>query len=73
MLIEKHNRKKDKEINCSYCKDLAYHSIFSFGFWTPIDKSFNSWWVFWFVGRENNYYLRFTLPFLKRPKVRFNP
>lgn len=64
---EKHPRDYGKCI-CSWCKELTNHSRFSFGFWIPIDKSFNSWWVFWLVGKENNHYLRFSLPFLKRPK-----
>ena len=55
--------------DCSYCQKLNTCDSGSFGFWVPIDKSFNSWWVFFFVGkRGNNRYFRFTIPFLKRPQ-----
>ena len=65
ILFQKDNIEECKCI-CSYCKDLENHAEYSFGFWTPKDKSYNSWWVLWFVGKQNNYYLRFTLPFLKK-------
>jgi len=53
ILKEKHKIGCD----CSYCKDIIAHSYFSFGFWTPINKSFNSWWLFFFVGKKNNHYI----------------
>ena len=67
ILKEKHER--DVELGmCSHCKSLKISGRFSFGFWVPQCKSFNSWWTAWIVGKKHNYYLRFTLPFLKRPK-----
>ena len=52
--------------SCNHCNKLAPLPKYSFGFWIPESKTWNAWWTFYFVGKRNNYYLRFTLPFLKK-------
>jgi len=59
------NEKHEKGCLCSYCQDLKDHGKGSFGFWSPINKSWNSWRILWFVGENFNYYLRWTSPFTK--------
>lgn len=65
VLLERHE--DSQGYFCSYCHDLLAHAPGSFGLWVPKDKTFNSWWVFWLVGKKNKYYFRFTLHFLKKP------
>lgn len=70
ILIEKHQRFYVPYYNfvcdCSYCKENRSLPSFSFGLWIPKSKTRNAWWVFYFKGTDFNYYLRFTLPFLKK-------
>jgi len=66
ILCERHE--DDLGYYCSYCHDLSNHAPGSFGFWVPPAKDFNSWWIFWIVGKKYKYYLRFTLHFLKKSK-----
>lgn len=57
ILKEKHNW----YCQCSYCKSLFNNGFGSFGFWSPIDKKWNSWRVLWFMKSKYNYYIRWTL------------
>ena len=57
---------------CSYCKQLKYAAQWSFGFWAPLEKAFNSWWVIFLVRKWGCWYFRFTLPFLPVVRSRSN-
>lgn len=65
ILIEKHNDTQCGQIKlnsnppCSYCKNLESHGNHSFGLWSPIDKKWNSWRVFWLVTKKNRWFIRF--------------
>ncbi len=52
---------------CSHCHGLEYDAPWSIGFRVPIEKAFNSWFILYLVTTRANHYVRFTLPFLKRP------
>ena len=57
ILFEKHNI---KDCWCNYCAGLRDRIGLPFGFWSPKDKSWNSWRILWFKGSKNAYYIRWT-------------
>ena len=56
-LKEKHY----KICKCNYCKPLSTYGYHTFGFTSPVTKKHNGWRKLFYVAKDSNHYIRFTI------------